>query len=102
MLYIVFSTYNVPPHGGLQGRSPREVIEAYLADGGMPLRSSRTSADVRDLGRFRIRVTIRGGAGELPHVNFGYATYRSEKLRTRPALVGQTCHGSIADRQSVE
>lgn len=97
MLDIVFSTYNVTPHEGLQGRSPREVIEAYLADGGMPLRSSRTSEDVRDLGRFRIRVTIRGGAGELPHVNFGYATYRSEKLSTRPDLVGKTFNGYIAE-----
>ncbi|KAB8185677.1 hypothetical protein FKV24_010590 [Lysobacter maris] len=97
MLDIVFSTYNVTPHEGLQGRNPREVIEAYLADGGMPLRSSRTSEDVRDLGRFRIRVTIRGGGGELPHVNFGYATYRSEKLNTRPDLVGKTFNGYIAE-----
>src|SRR3546814_8407976 len=63
----------------------------------MPVRSRRTSEDVRDLGRFRIRVTIRGGAGELPHVNFGYATYRSEKLSTRPDLVGKTFNGYIAD-----
>ena len=95
LLDIVFSTYNSTAHEGLQGRSPREVIEAYLADGGMPLRSSRTAEDVRDLGRFRIRVTIRGGNGELPHVNFGYATYRSEKLNTRPDLVGTTFNGYI-------
>src|SRR3546814_16707111 len=65
----------------------------------MPLRSSRTSEDVRDLGRFRIRVTIRGGAGELPHVNFDYATYRSEKLSTRPDLVVKTFNGYIADAE---
>src|SRR3546814_16796877 len=75
MLDIVFSTYNVTPHEGLQGRSPREVIEAYLADGGMPLRSSRTSEAVRDLGRFRIRVRIRGGAGTMPQVNFAQAPH---------------------------
>src|SRR3546814_12762221 len=40
---------------------------------------------------------VRGGAAELPHVNFGYATYRSEKLSTRPELVGKTCNGYIAD-----
>lgn len=97
MLDIVFSTYNVTAHEGLQGRSPREVIEAYLSNGGMPLRSSRTAEDVRDLGRFRIRVTIRGGKGELPHVNFGYGTYRSEKLSTRPDLVGKTFNGYIAE-----
>ena len=97
MLDIVFSTYNVTPHQGLQGRTPREVIEAYLAAGGMPLRSSRTSEDVRDLGRFRVRVTIRGGGGELPHVTFGYATYRSDKLSTRPDLVGKTFNGYIAE-----
>src|SRR3546814_6229322 len=28
MLDIVFSTYNVTPHEGLQGRSPREVIRS--------------------------------------------------------------------------
>src|SRR3546814_5288920 len=43
MLDIVFSTYNVTPHEGLQGRSPREVIEAYLADGGMPLRDRKST-----------------------------------------------------------
>lgn len=97
LLDIVFSTYNSTAHEGLQGRSPREVIEAYLADGGMPLRSSRTAEDVRDLGRFRLRVTIRGGNGELPHVNFGYATYRSEKLNTRQDLVGTTFNGYIEE-----
>lgn len=97
LLDIVFSTYNVTAHEGLQGRSPREVIEAYLAEGGMPLRSSRTADDVRDLGRFRVRVTIRGGDGELPHVNFGYATYRSEKLNTRPDLIGKTFNGYISE-----
>lgn len=97
MLDIVFSTYNVTAHEGLQGRSPREVVEAYLANGGMPLRSSRTAEDVRDLGRFRIRVTIRGGDGELPHVNFGYGTYRSEKLSTRPDLIGKTFNGYVAE-----
>lgn len=97
MLDIVFSTYNVTAHEGLQGRSPREVIEGYLSNGGMPLRSSRTAEDVRDLGRFRVRVTIRGGKGDLPHVNFGYGTYRSEKLSTRPDLVGKTFNGYIAE-----
>lgn len=97
MLDIVFSTYNITAHEGLQGRSPREVIETYLSNGGMPLRSSRTAEDVRDLGRFRIRVTIRGGNGELPHVNYGYGTYRSEKLNTRPDLIGKTFNGYIAE-----
>ncbi|PBS12404.1 hypothetical protein CMZ82_09620 [Lysobacteraceae bacterium NML93-0792] len=97
LLDIVFSKYNVTSHEGLQWRSPREVIEAYLADGGMPLRSSRTAEDVRDLGRFRVRVTIRGGNGELPHVTFGYATYRSEKLNTRQDLVGTTFNGYIEE-----
>lgn len=95
LLDIVFSAYNVTPHPALNNCSPREEIERYLAEGGMPLRSSRTAEDVRDLGRIRVRVTVRGSGGDLPHVNYKYGTYRSDKLSTRPDLVGKTFNGYV-------
>src|SRR3546814_15637063 len=55
MLDIVFSTYHVTPHEGLQGRSPREVIEADLADGRMPLRPTRTETEERRVGKGGLR-----------------------------------------------
>ncbi|MGV8950181.1 MAG: hypothetical protein ACOH2M_03685 [Cypionkella sp.] len=95
---IVFSTYNVTAHDGLRGRSPREVIERYLADGGMPLRSTRTAEDVRDLARYRVCVTVRGTEnGELPHINYKYGVYRSDKLSTRPDLIGTKFNGYIEE-----
>lgn len=97
LLDIVFSSYNVTPHPELNNSSPREEIERYLAEGGMPLRSSRTVDDVRDLGRVRVRVTVRGAHGELPHVTHGYGTYRSDKLSTRPDLIGKTFNAYVEE-----
>src|SRR3546814_20647212 len=84
MLDIVFSTYNVTPHEGPQGRSQREVIEAYIADGGMQHRSSRTTVDGGDLGSFRIRATIRGGAGKITNAHLGNAPYTTGHTHTGP------------------
>lgn len=94
---VAISTYNVSPHGEMHNRSPREVTERFIEFGGMPLRSSRTADDVRDMRRLRVRVTIRGGDGVLPHVNFGYGTYRSEKLNPRTDLIGEKYDGFIED-----
>jgi len=96
-LDIIFSTYNVTPHAGINDRTPREFIETWLAEGGMPLRSSRTAQDVLEFGRTRMRVTIRGGGAdnELPHVNHVYATYRSDKLSTRTDLIGTSFNAYV-------
>lgn len=96
-LDILFSTYNVTPHSGLQDRTPREFIETWLAEGGMPLRSTRTVQDLLEFGRTRVRVTIRGGGAdnELPHVNYVYATYRSDKLSTRKDLIGRSFNAYV-------
>ncbi|HEY0489391.1 MAG TPA: hypothetical protein VGD30_07765 [Telluria sp.] len=98
-LDIVFSTYNVTPHAGLNDRTPREVIETWLAEGGMPLRSTRTAQDIIDFGRTRLRVTVRGGGTgkELPHINHVYATYRSDKLSTRTDLVGKSFNAYVEE-----
>src|SRR3546814_15722581 len=77
MLDIVFSTYNVPPHEGLQGRSHREVIEASLSDRGLPLRSRRPSEDARGIGRARIQLPHRGRVCARPPVHFVSTPTRS-------------------------
>lgn len=96
-LDILFSTYNVTPHSGIQDRTPREVIETWLAEGGMPLRSTRTAQDLLEFGRTRVRATIRGGGADndLPHVNYVYATYRSDKLSTRKDLIGTSFNAYV-------
>ncbi|UOV05465.1 hypothetical protein MUU75_01675 [Pseudoxanthomonas mexicana] len=98
-LDVVISTYNVTPHSELHNRSPRESAERYIELGGMPLRSSRTADDARDMRRFRVQVTIRGSnAGDvLPHVNYGYGTYRSDMLNPRTDLIGDKFDGYIED-----
>jgi len=96
---IAISTYNVTAHAEMYNRSPREVIEHFLESGGMPLRSSRSIDDARNMRRIRIRVTIRGSEanGVLPHVNYGYGTYRSEKLNPRWDLIGKKFDAFIED-----
>ena len=101
-LDITISTYNVTPHGEMHNRSPREVTERFIEFGGMPLRSSRTADDVRDMRRIRVQVTIRGSEndGVLPHVNYGYGTYRSEKLNPRWDLISQKFDGFVEDEDA--
>jgi len=98
-LDIADPTYNVKPHPGIDHPTPRRFIETWLANGGMPLRSTRTPQDIVDFGRTRVRVTIRGGGAdkELPHVNQVYATYRSDKLSTRSDLVGKSFNAYVEE-----
>ncbi|MEB1558112.1 hypothetical protein VDQ91_15445 [Xanthomonas campestris pv. campestris] len=98
-LDVAISTYNVSAHAELHNRSPREVAERYIELGGMPLCSSRTADDARDMRRIRVQVTIRGSkSGDvLPHVNYGYGTYRSDTLNPRTDLIGEKFHGYIED-----
>ena len=101
-LDIAISTYNVTAHGEMHNRSPREVTERFIELGGMPLRSSRSADDARDMRRIRVQVTLRGNEadGVLPHVNCGYGTYRSEKLNPRWDLVGTKFDGFIDDEDA--
>ena len=70
LLDIVFSTYNSTAHEGLQGRSPREVIEAYLADGGMPLRSRKRISSSRKSSRaWLASACITGSSGLRVWIN---------------------------------
>ncbi|MEN1925102.1 hypothetical protein [Luteimonas qiangzhengi] len=96
---VTVSAYNVTPHAEMHQRSPREITETFIELGGMPLRSSRTADDARDMRRVRVQVTIRGSAanGVLPHVNYCYGTYRSEKLNPRTDLIGRKFDGFIED-----
>lgn len=101
-LDVAISTYNVSAHTELHNRSPREVAERYIELGGMPLRSTRTADDARDMRRLRVQVTIRGSkAGDvLPHVNYGYGTYRGDTLNPRTDLVGEKFDGFIEDEDA--
>ncbi|RDI99337.1 hypothetical protein DVT68_00270 [Dyella solisilvae] len=96
---VAITTYNVSPNGQMNNRSPREIIERFISGGGLVLRSTRSAMDARDLTRFRVEVTVRGSkkTGVLPHVNYGYATYRSEKLNARWDLIGRSFHGYVDD-----
>ncbi|WP_228076517.1 hypothetical protein [Novilysobacter ciconiae] len=98
-LDVAISTYNITPHTRLNNRSPREVIEHYLAHGGMPLRSTRTTEDVRNMRRTRHVFTIRGNKGKsvLPHVNLELGKYRSDELNVRWDLVGTKFYGTMRD-----
>ncbi|UKE71463.1 hypothetical protein [Xanthomonas graminis] len=75
------------------------MAEHFINSGGMPLRSSRTPDDARDMRRIRVQVTIRGNEreGVLPHVNFGYGVYRGDKLNPRVDLIGTKFVGFVED-----
>ena len=62
----------------------------------------RTADDARDMRRLRVQVTIRGSkAGDvLPHVNYGYGTYRGDTLNPRTDLVGEKFDGFIEDEDA--
>ncbi|WP_083868228.1 hypothetical protein [Dyella ginsengisoli] len=96
---VAITTYNVSPNAQLNDRSSREIIERFIRSGGLVLRSTRSTLDASDLTRFRVEVTLRGSKanGVLPHVNYGYATYRSEKLNARWDLVGKRFPGHVDD-----
>jgi hypothetical protein len=96
---VAITTYNVSSNAQLNNRSSREIIERFISNGGLALRSTRSAMDARDLTRFRVEVVIRGSKanGVLPHVNYGYAIYRSEKLNARWDLIGQRFHGYVDD-----
>jgi hypothetical protein len=98
-LDIAISTYNVTAHSKLNNRSPREVIEQYLAMGGMPLRSTRTADDVRSMRRTRHIFTIRGNKDKkvLPHVNLEHGKYRSDELNARWDLLNTKFYGTMRD-----
>ena len=96
---VAITTYNVAAHAGINNRSPREIIERFVNGGGLVLRSTRSAMDARDLTRFRVDVTVRGSKekGVLPHINYAYATYRSEKINARWDLIGKKFHGYVDD-----
>lgn len=96
---VAVTTYNVKSHAKKNDRSPREVAERHLASGALVVQSTRSAPDAREMKKLHVEVTIRGkkSTGVLPHVNFGYATYRSDKLSTRWDLVGKKFSGFIED-----
>lgn len=95
---IAISRYNITPHSKLANRTPREVIEHYVAMGGMPLRSSRTPEDARSMRLVRHTFTIRGKYNNvLPHVNLKHGKYRSDELNCRWDLIGRRLHGTTRD-----
>jgi hypothetical protein len=100
-LDVAISRYNVTPHTELANRTPREVIEQYIALGGMPLRSTRTAEDVRSMRLVRKTFTIRGSRdnGKQPHVNL-HGTYRGDELSARWDLIGVKFHGLMADNDA--
>lgn len=89
---VVVSRYNVTAHGGLQGRSPREVHEGYLRSRPWLTRLSQTPEDVRALRTLRKKVCIRGSQKDrvLPHVHWENAIYRSPRLKGRWDLIGKS------------
>lgn len=98
-LDIAISKYNVTAHSKLNNRSPREVIEHYIAMGGMPLRSTRTAEDVQSMRRTRHTFTIRGNKERnvLPHVNLENGKYRSNELNMRWDLIRTKFNGIMRD-----
>lgn len=96
---ISISKYNVTAHSQLANRSPKEVIQLYFTLGGMPLRSSRTTEDIRRMRLTRHAVTIRGNKSEgvLPHVRLKGGKYRSQELNTRWDLIGEKFYATLRD-----
>jgi putative transposase len=92
LMDVVISSYNVTAHTSLQGRSPRDVHEAYLRTQPWINRCSQTAEDVRQLRTLRKKVWIRGSRkdGVLPHVNWEHGIYRSARLKGRWDLIGKT------------
>lgn len=97
LLDVVISAYNITEHGGLQGRSPKEVFDAHVTNGGWTTRSTLTSGDAVDLITIRVEVTIRGSKkeGVLPVVNYEGARYRAVKMNTRWDLIGNTFKATL-------
>lgn len=98
LLDIAITTYNATPQDSLQQRSPRQVFEQYFDAGAAGVRSSLTSEDADAMTLIRFKVTIRGARGRhkrQPFIRYMDARYRSDSLRDRFDLIGQTFDASV-------
>lgn len=84
------SAHNVTSRSTREPRSPKELIQAYEASGGLLWRCPRTDEHARRLTVHRMEVTIRGSkaSGVPPVVYQDYARYRSPQLTNQYRLIG--------------
>lgn len=85
---VVRATLNCEPRGHLLNRSPMQVLEHRAQNGAILRRLLPEHRDPARPHRIRRQVVIRGEPRDVHtlHVNFAYATYKSDDLRHLLAL----------------
>jgi putative transposase len=85
------SAHNVSSLSTRETRSPKELMQAYKASGGLLWRCPGTDEHARRLTVRRMEVTIRGSEanGVPPVVYQDYARYRSPQLTNQYRLIGR-------------
>lgn len=89
---IYFSASNVSERSVRDSRTPKMLIDEYVASGALLWRCPNTSEHIRRLTVRRMRVTVRGSKKDKvpPLVYQDYARYRSPQLMGQWSLIGRT------------
>ncbi len=97
-LDIWVSAYNITPQEALDDRSPKDIFDGYLDNGGWLNTSSETEKDKADLLTIHLKPTLRASSsdGGLPVVNWANGRYRSTKLRDQDGLIGKRFSATVA------
>jgi putative transposase len=87
-LDVVLSNYNGHPTSAHYGKSPLDFLREE-PPGALIRADTTAAAPWRDLLKVERLVTVKGGDGHAPHINYLKATYTNDLLRSCDMLVGK-------------
>lgn len=98
-----FSAANISDRSTRDSRTPKMLIDEYVASGALFWRCPNTREHIRRLTVRRMRVTIRGSKRDKvpPLVYQDYARYRSPQLMGQWSLIGRTFNATYENPSDI-